>query len=65
FVVEGEEVDMTVARVPLDDAVARVLAGEITNAAAAAGIVATALARERGWRGLRPAELAWPERPQR
>jgi ADP-ribose pyrophosphatase len=62
FVLEHEEVDMTVARVPLDDALARVLAGEITNAAAVAGIAATALARHRGWRGLRPAELAWPDR---
>jgi ADP-ribose pyrophosphatase len=65
FVVEDEELDMTVARVPLDDAVARVLAGEITNAAAAAGIAATALARDRGWHGLRPAELSWPERRRR
>lgn len=65
FVLEGEEIDMTVTRVPLDDAVGHVLAGQITNAAAAAGIVAAAVARDRGWRGLRPAGLAWPGRPAR
>ena len=47
FEAEHEEVSMTVTRVPLDDAVARVFAGEITNAAAAAGILAAAQARRR------------------
>lgn len=59
----GEEVDMTVTRVPLDEAVQRVLAGEITNAAAAAGITAAALARTRQWRGLRAADAPWSARP--
>lgn len=63
FVVEGEEVGMTVSRVPLDDAVRRVLAGDITNAAAVAGILAAAVARIDGWQGLRAADAPWPGRP--
>jgi ADP-ribose pyrophosphatase len=65
FVVEHEEINMTASRVPLADAVRRVFAGEITNAAAAAGIIAAALARESGWQGLRPADAPWPGRPGR
>ncbi len=37
FVAEAEEAGLTVRRLPLDDAVHRVLAGAITNAAAVAG----------------------------
>jgi ADP-ribose pyrophosphatase len=62
FVVEHEEVGMTVSRVPLDEAVARALAGQITNAAAVAGILATAAARARDWRDLRPVDAPWPGR---
>jgi 8-oxo-dGDP phosphatase len=65
FVLEGEEVDMLVTRVPLDDAVRRVFAGQITNAAAVAGILAAALARESGWEGLRPAAAPWTRHPGR
>jgi 8-oxo-dGTP pyrophosphatase MutT (NUDIX family) len=65
FVVEGEEAAMTVTRVPLDEAVRRTLAGEITNAAAAAGILAAAVARTTQWQGLRPADAPWPARPGR
>ena len=56
---------MTVTRVPLSAAVGRVLAGEITNAAAAAGIVAAAQARVTGFTRLRPADAPWPDRPGR
>jgi 8-oxo-dGTP pyrophosphatase MutT (NUDIX family) len=63
FVIEGEEVGMTVSRVPLDEAVQRVLAGDITNAAAAAGILAAAIARSNDFQGLRPADAPWPGRP--
>ncbi len=63
FVREHEEVAMTVSRVPLAEAVRRVLAGEITNAAAAAGLLAAEVARAAGWGGLRPAEAPWPDRP--
>ena len=65
FVVEHEEISMTVTRVPLDAAVARALAGEITNAASVAGILAAAVARSAGWSGLRPADAPWPGRLQR
>jgi 8-oxo-dGTP pyrophosphatase MutT (NUDIX family) len=55
FTVEHEELDMTVERVPLDEAVQRVLAGGIRNASAVIGLLAVAQARATG-AGLRPAE---------
>lgn len=63
FEPEHEEIELTVERVPLDVAVARVQAGNLTNAAAAAGLLAAALCRDRGWTGLRPADAPWPARP--
>ncbi|MGY1823053.1 NUDIX domain-containing protein [Geodermatophilus sp. SYSU D00079] len=45
FVVEHEELDMTVERVPLADAVARVFSGGIRNASAVIGVLAAAQAR--------------------
>jgi 8-oxo-dGTP pyrophosphatase MutT (NUDIX family) len=45
FTVEHEELDMQVQRVPLADAVQRVFAGEIRNAAAVVGLLAAAQAR--------------------
>ena len=65
FVVEHEEASMSVHRLALGDAVDRVLAGAITNAAAVAGILAAAVARAHGWRGLRPADATRPGRPRR
>ena len=56
---------MSVTRVPLDIAVRRALAGEITNAAAVAGVLAAAAARAAGWDGLRPADAPWPAKPGR
>ena len=53
------------SRVPLRDAVRRVLAGELTNAIAVAGILAASQAERDGWRTLRPADGAWPDRPGR
>jgi ADP-ribose pyrophosphatase len=50
-----EEADLTVRRVPLDDAVAMVLRGEISNGPVVAGILATARARDLTWTPLRPA----------
>jgi 8-oxo-dGTP pyrophosphatase MutT (NUDIX family) len=64
FVREHEEVDLTVMRTPLADAVERVFAGEISNATAAAGLLAAAVARARGWTGLRDVDAPWPDRPQ-
>ena len=63
FEPEHEEIELTVERVPLDVAVGRVQSGELTNAAAAAGLLAAALCRDRGWQGLRPADSPWPARP--
>lgn len=60
---EHEEITLTVHRVPLADAVSRVYAGELTNAAAVAGILAAAHGSAAGWVGLRPADAPWPARP--
>ncbi|SDG10213.1 ADP-ribose pyrophosphatase [Blastococcus aurantiacus] len=46
FTVEHEELDMTVERVPLADAVQRVFDGDIRNAAAVVGLLAAAQARD-------------------
>jgi ADP-ribose pyrophosphatase len=45
FTVEHEELDMTIERVPLADAVQRVFDGGIRNAAAVVGVLAAAQAR--------------------
>jgi ADP-ribose pyrophosphatase len=65
FEPEHEELTLAVTRVPLAEARLRVLAGEITNAAAAAGILAASLGAADGWTGLRPADAPWPARPGR
>ncbi len=51
-----EEAGMQVARVELDEAVAMVFAGEITNGPAVAGLLAAAHARDAAWKPLRPAD---------
>jgi 8-oxo-dGDP phosphatase len=63
FKPQHEEITLTVHRVPLSDAVGRVFAGELTNAAAVAGILATAHGAASGWAGLRLADAPWPARP--
>jgi 8-oxo-dGDP phosphatase len=63
FKPQHEEITLTVHRVPLSDAVGRVFAGELTNAAAVAGILAAAHGAASGWAGLRPADAPWPARP--
>ncbi len=63
FQPQHEEITLTVHRVPLADAIDRVFAGELTNAAAVAGILAAAHAAATGWAGLRPADSPWPARP--
>lgn len=55
-----EEADLQVVRIDLDEAVAMVLAGEITNASAVAGLLATARARDTGWSALRRADAPLP-----
>ena len=55
FVVEHEELDMTVERVPLADAVQRVYDGDIRNASAVIGLLAAAQLRTSSPR-LRPVD---------
>jgi 8-oxo-dGDP phosphatase len=50
---EQEEATLTVARFPLDAAVQMVFDGQITNAAAVAGVLAAARVRDRGRAGFR------------
>lgn len=65
FEAEHEELTLTTERVPLEEAVRRALAGELSNAAAVAGVLAAAHASRRGWRDLRPADAPWEARPVR
>lgn len=55
-----EEADIEIAWFDLDEAVAMVLRGEITNAAAVGGLLAAARARDDGWATLRPADTPLP-----
>jgi 8-oxo-dGDP phosphatase len=55
FLVEHEEADMTLERVPLADAVQRVFDGDIRNSSAVAGLLAAAQVRAASPR-LRPAD---------
>lgn len=52
---EAEEADLPQAWVPLEDAVAAVLAGDLHNPTTVCGVLAAAAARDRGWSSLRPA----------
>ncbi|NGX07981.1 NUDIX domain-containing protein [Mycobacteroides franklinii] len=56
-----EEADMTVHWVPLAEAVSMVLAGEVVNAIAAAGILAAHVALQ--GHHTRPVDAPWPDRP--
>lgn len=59
-----EEADLVVKRVPLADAVQMVFAGEIVNALAVAGILATVHLKEaHGPVDLRPLDAPWIDRP--
>ena len=62
---EHEELNMHVDRELLSHAVRRVLAGGITNAVSAAGILAAIHGRATDWRDLRPADAPWPTRSGR
>ncbi|MFY1632403.1 NUDIX domain-containing protein [Solwaraspora sp. WMMB335] len=55
-----EEAELQVHRIGLDEAVRMVLAGEITNAAAVAGLLAAARGRDAGWRSVRPVTVPVP-----
>ncbi|MGC5161904.1 NUDIX domain-containing protein [Rhodococcus sp. DT1] len=58
-----EEADLEVEFVPLDEAVAMALRGEIFNATAVSGILAFAATRATGGAFLRAPDAAWPDRP--
>ena len=55
-----EEADLEIAWFDLDEAVAMVLRGEITNAAAVGGLLSAARARDDGWATLRPCDTPLP-----
>ncbi|MBV9515334.1 MAG: NUDIX hydrolase [Mycobacteriaceae bacterium] len=59
---EDEEADLTVHWFGLHDAAAMVLAGEIVNASAAAGVLAAYAAVIDG-KPTRPVDAPWPDRP--
>jgi ADP-ribose pyrophosphatase len=58
---QDEEAELTVHRVPLDEAVAMALRGEITNAACLIGVFAAVRLRELGWPApTRPVDVPLP-----
>ena len=57
FVPEDEETQLLLAWLPLDEAVGKVLAGDLHNGAAAVGILAGYAARSQGYDRLRPADV--------
>jgi 8-oxo-dGDP phosphatase len=64
FEVEDEESDMELDRVPVDELVRGVLAGELHNNCLVVGVLALTAARNgEGLDALRPAEAPWPARP--
>ncbi|QYX81107.1 NUDIX domain-containing protein [Streptomyces akebiae] len=64
FEVEDEEADMELARVPLDELVRGVLAGELHNNCLVVGVLSLVAARSAGGvESLRAAEAPWPARP--
>lgn len=62
FARADEEAEMDTVRAGLDDLVDAVLDGRLHNPNVVAGVLAAALARSRGYRGLRPADAPWPAR---
>ncbi|WP_445524991.1 NUDIX domain-containing protein [Streptomyces cyslabdanicus] len=64
FAAEHEETDMEHARMPVDELVRGVLAGELHNSCLVVGVLSLVAARqEDGLDALRPAEAPWPARP--
>ncbi|GAB1334821.1 NUDIX hydrolase [Streptomyces sp. E-15] len=64
FVAEHEETDMEHARVPVDELVRRILAGDVHNNCLVVGVLALVAARGGdGLDALRPADAPWPARP--
>ncbi|MEU3348239.1 NUDIX hydrolase [Streptomyces sp. NPDC006700] len=64
FAAEHEETDMEHARMPVDELVRGVLAGELHNNCLVVGVLSLVAARRGdGLDALRPAEAPWPARP--
>ena len=64
FEVEDEEADMELARVPAEELVRGVLAGELHNNCLVVGVLSLVAARAGdGLDALRPAQSPWPARP--
>ncbi|MEU1003404.1 MULTISPECIES: NUDIX domain-containing protein [Streptomyces] len=64
FAVAEEEADMELDRVPVEDLVRGVLAGELHNNCLAVGVLSLVAARTGdGLDALRPAQAPWPARP--
>ncbi|EFE73526.1 ADP-ribose pyrophosphatase [Streptomyces filamentosus NRRL 15998] len=64
YAVAEEEADMEQARVPLDELVRSVVAGDLHNNCLVVGVLAlTAVRAGDGVASLRPAEAPWPARP--
>ncbi|ANP54195.1 ADP-ribose pyrophosphatase [Streptomyces griseochromogenes] len=64
FEAEHEETDMEYARVPVDELVRRVLAGDVHNNCLVVGVLSLVAARGAdGLDALRPADAPWPARP--
>ncbi|MFI9602542.1 NUDIX domain-containing protein [Streptomyces sp. NPDC004069] len=64
FAAEHEETDMEHARMPVDELVRGVLAGELHNNCLVVGVLSLVAARQGdGLDALRPAEAPWPARP--
>lgn len=57
-----EEAGIEVRWVPLDEAVGRVLSGDLHNPSAVVGVLAAHAAAAGGWASLRPADAPWPYR---
>jgi ADP-ribose pyrophosphatase len=58
-----EEADMERHWIDLDDAVERILQGEITNNLACVGLLAAVAGRSRDYQFLRRADAPWPAKP--
>ncbi|MDX3231585.1 NUDIX hydrolase [Streptomyces sp. ME19-01-6] len=59
-----EEADMELARVPLDELITGIFAGELHNTCLTAGVLAAHAAQSgTGFEALRPADAPWPARP--
>ncbi len=59
---DGEERDLPIAWVPLEQAALGVLAGHLTAPLTVAATLAALASRSAGWSTLRPADAPWPQR---